>query len=146
MKICSTCKIKKKNNEFGLLKSSKDGLRNQCKKCRNKSVRRRRLKKNLNHVKGVIVSQWQKQYTLTREEAMFLYEIKRTQRCLICNQKHKKSLHCDHDHRSGIFRGLLCDKCNKGLGFFLDNTQLLENAIQYLNNPPGISYYKSLDK
>jgi hypothetical protein len=41
-------------------------------------------------------------------------------------------LSIDHSHNSKNIRGLLCKKCNTGIGMFKDNIQLLENAINYL--------------
>lgn len=38
----------------------------------------------------------------------------------------------DHLHGSVHVRGLLCSECNKGLGMFKDNRNILEKAIQYL--------------
>lgn len=40
--------------------------------------------------------------------------------------------HIDHDHNTKKIRGLLCAKCNKGLGQFDDNITLFEEAILYL--------------
>lgn len=53
--------------------------------------------------------------------------------CAICGVSHtKKRLGPDHDHKTGQFRGLLCSKCNCGIGLFNDNPHLLERAAQYL--------------
>lgn len=38
----------------------------------------------------------------------------------------------DHDHETGEIRGLICNACNKGLGFFKDNVELLKKATEYL--------------
>lgn len=48
-------------------------------------------------------------------------------------------LHIDHDHRTGVLRGLLCHSCNTSLGHFRDDPKVLQRAINYLRNPPAQS-------
>ena len=43
-----------------------------------------------------------------------------------------KAFAIDHDHKTGAIRGLLCCRCNRGLGYFGDNVENLTNAINYL--------------
>ena len=49
---------------------------------------------------------------------------------MICGSN--ESLVVDHDHKSGKIRGLLCNHCNRGLGHFRDDPDLLEFARIYL--------------
>jgi hypothetical protein len=56
-------------------------------------------------------------------------------KCAICgtqNGSNGRSLAVDHDHQTGRIRKLLCDRCNRGLGFFDHNPKLLEFAKDYL--------------
>lgn len=55
-------------------------------------------------------------------------------KCAICRgiNKADKQMHLDHDHSTGKIRGVLCQRCNHGLGHFRDNIQYLENAAKYL--------------
>lgn len=38
----------------------------------------------------------------------------------------------DHDHQTKHVRGMLCSKCNAGLGMFGDSPEVLERAASYL--------------
>ncbi len=51
--------------------------------------------------------------------------------CLICKNPCDQ-LCIDHDHATGKFRGLICTRCNHGLGHFKDNIDTLLEAIEYL--------------
>lgn len=51
--------------------------------------------------------------------------------CAICT---KPAVVVDHDHSTGLVRGILCPQCNSGLGFFGDNAVLLSKAAEYLDN------------
>ena len=55
-------------------------------------------------------------------------------RCAICRaeQKRGRALGVDHDHRTGKVRGLLCDRCNMGLGHFHDDPEKLRAAVLYV--------------
>jgi len=53
-------------------------------------------------------------------------------RCCICEEK--TELVVDHDHKTGKVRGLLCQPCNRSLGFMKENVRSLENAIRYLKD------------
>lgn len=54
-------------------------------------------------------------------------------KCLICGRQLWYALHIDHDHKTGRVRGLLCPTCNKGLGHFKDDPELLAKAVGYLS-------------
>jgi hypothetical protein len=57
--------------------------------------------------------------------------------CAICNnteigRRGHTHFHVDHNHSTGKVRGLLCDLCNRDLGYFKDNENLLTYAAEYL--------------
>lgn len=53
-------------------------------------------------------------------------------KCAICHQVPTK-LVIDHDHETGLVRGLLCSPCNTSLGGFHEDVGNLVNAIKYLS-------------
>ena len=68
--------------------------------------------------------------TIDDYEEMFS---KQNGKCAICKGDCMtgRNLAVDHDHDTNKVRGLLCSKCNQGLGQF-KNIELLQRAIDYL--------------
>ncbi len=59
--------------------------------------------------------------------------------CGICGEKETRvfqgkilPLHVDHCHKTNKIRGLLCNKCNNGIGRFNDNIDVMASAVSYL--------------
>jgi hypothetical protein len=71
-------------------------------------------------------------YGISETEYLDLLQIQNNS-CAICSLPFDEIRTCvDHSHKTGKVRGLLCDSCNKGLGMFKDNPELLKKAILYL--------------
>ena len=123
--ICEYC-----NKEFIQTRPDKKYCNSKCK---DKSSR----KKN-----GWRVSKrrsWKKQNISSsfKLNDYFLLVEKQENRCAICNRHRSEltyDLCVDHDHITGKIRGLLCHKCNCGLGIFKDNVEILQKSINYLQS------------
>jgi hypothetical protein len=77
-----------------------------------------------------------RRYKLTPEEHSRMLS-EQDHKCMLCNRLEGvdgHSLVIDHCHVTGMVRGLLCKKCNLGLGYFEDNPKRLAKAIAYLEN------------
>lgn len=54
-------------------------------------------------------------------------------RCEVCGEDNgHRTMHLDHDHMTGAFRGWLCFKCNSSLGNANDSPSLLRALADYL--------------
>ena len=74
----------------------------------------------------------QRQYSITEEVYNAIYT-KQQGRCSICNcHQYYQRLAVDHDHKTGMVRGLLCTNCNRGLGRFFDSAIRLTAAAAYI--------------
>jgi hypothetical protein len=60
--------------------------------------------------------------------------------CAICSKECTRALAIDHNHTTGQLRGLLCNKCNRGIGYLNDDVNLVQKAMEYLKR-----YDKSQD-
>ena len=132
MKKCSTCKIEKKFNEFNKHKTGKFGIHNQCRACAKlwkpspealKESRRKTREWNRLKATGFTPEDFKKK--LEEQGGV----------CAICGTDNPGKLDfcADHNHANGAKRGVLCRKCNAGLGHFNDNAEFMEKAIMYLN-------------
>jgi hypothetical protein len=54
-------------------------------------------------------------------------------KCAICRGgTSKRHFAVDHNHKSGVIRGLLCARCNTALARFMDNITNLRRAVKYM--------------
>lgn len=62
-------------------------------------------------------------------------------KCEICGKPHcweptkkyeRSRLGVDHDHETGVVRGVLCNKCNAAIGLLQDSVDLIDRAAVYL--------------
>jgi len=116
---------KEKNKEYR--ENNKEKSRQYVKKYREDNRERyleNKRKSNLKHKYGITIDEYNE-----------IFE-KQKGCCAICNTHQselKKALCVDHNHETGEIRGLLCDRCNRVLGFFNDETPLFIQSILYLN-------------
>lgn len=71
-----------------------------------------------------------RKYGLTEDQVEALIA-KADGRCEIC-QKPSELLLIDHCHATGVVRGMLCDFCNKGIGWLREDIAALQSAVSYL--------------
>lgn len=83
-----------------------------------------------------------RQYGLTPEDYDELLD-QQEGRCAICRRKFTPSRRpqIDHDHKTGVVRGLLCSWDNQLLGLVRDNGTWLSQAASYLWSPPAVRYF-----
>jgi len=80
---------------------------------------------------------FKRKYGLSFED---LESLRKTQNnaCAICLSRTHK-LKVDHNHHTGQVRALLCQRCNTGIGMFLENSRLMRKAASYVEAFNGIT-------
>lgn len=86
-------------------------------------------------------SRW-RLYGMSDDDYMAFYDAQngRCRACLVAFDDDVYGMCVDHDHSTGIVRGLLCSPCNVGLGMFGDDPERLERAARYLRAKPPIHF------
>lgn len=133
MKKCSKCNIEKPFSDFHKRSNRPLGLKSSCKECVKKAIKKNRKEYSRNY-------DLKRSYNISLEEYNDMFN-QQNGCCAICKKhisdldmKRKKNLCVDHCHETKKIRGLLCDKCNRGIGLLEDSIENLESAISYLKN------------
>ena len=138
MKTCKICNELKPLTEFyqTVKNGTPYGHHGKCKKCYVKKQQEnydpvKKRDENLKRVYGIGI-----------EEYNTLLE-KQGHKCAICNStdpKGRKSgrgggvdvFYVDHNHKTGEVRGLLCNVCNRTIGYVNEDVELIKNMIKYV--------------
>lgn len=131
-KVCTKCKIEKPTTDYHKDITTTIGTTSHCKTCK------REYKKTYNKDNKHLTRAYKLKirYNITIQEYKSMLS-SQDGKCHICGIHHTElpiALCIDHCHSTGQVRGLLCGKCNQGLGLFKDDIEALERAIQYLKD------------
>ena len=133
-KTCTNCGVNKPMSEYHKSKRYKDGLHYMCKPC-NCAKSKEWSRANKARAKATRLL---RQFGITPEQYDQMLA-DQDGKCAICSGAEPGGhgqWHVDHDHETGVVRGLLCHHCNVGLGHFKDNPDLLLMAGIYLTRQP----------
>lgn len=120
LKTCGKCELIKPLDQFNNDKQTITGKTSYCKECI-------KTKYSIEETRN---NSYKTKYKITLVDYNKIYNLQNG-KCKICDLNFDK-LVVDHCHDSNEVRGLLCNSCNSGLGFFKDNVYNMKNAIKYL--------------
>ena len=134
MKQCTKCKEEKPLSEFHRRSDDKTKTRGMCKVCTNLDTRKW-SERNVDQVKAARkVKHIQYYYGITKDQ--YDKAMSSSNCCEICghigNTSADRQLNYDHDHSTGLFRGVLCRTCNQAIGQLGDTKESVKKAYDYL--------------
>lgn len=122
-KFCYACGHWKPEADFSNYSSSSDGLNHRCRRCHDSAQKKARY--------GI---------TLEQFEELLAFQGGKCAICPVTVLEDGRRLSIDHDHNccpgtvscGNCIRGILCPNCNRGLGLFQEDVDLLKKAAAYL--------------
>lgn len=142
-KECRRCAIIRPPSEFWAGPRNKDGLTSWCKECMRWSNRRHYYRNQ--EKRKAYAAEWTRQNPerarqTRRKRALKSYGLdaeafralsaEQNNACAICLVQ--EELVIDHCHETGVVRGLLCQRCNKGIGLLAENPTVILRAAAYV--------------
>lgn len=132
-KKCPICGEIKERSEFYKWKSRQDGLTAYCKPCFNNKNKKWQAQNpdKLPNLDQNRISSRKRNFGISENDyAQMLVD--QNNSCAICKKEIGWEAAVDHCHTTNVVRGLLCRKCNLGLGGFKDNIETIRKAIAYV--------------
>jgi hypothetical protein len=128
---CSKCKQEKPETDFSPNNFVKRGYSYKCKECCKLYARELRTEGRVQE--GERRWQLRTRYGITLEEWEKMYD-EQLGRCAICliPLAECKIIATDHDHATGVVRGLLCNPCNLALGSLKDDPEIIRRMLHYV--------------
>lgn len=130
LKWCPACRKCLAKEDFYASASKADGYWQYCRKCLlQKNAEQRKTEKGKLANKYRVIKY---HYGLSKDEYNKL--IVDNPFCPICEKvfNENRRPHVDHNHKTNLVRGILCDVCNRGIGYLQEDISSLKNAIRYL--------------
>ena len=135
-KTCPSCETLKPLTAFTIRKSGRVGQAvSHCTECR---VAKRKVDRQIDPERFLNIerkSKFKRHYGISLEQYDEMLE-NQGGGCAICGttkpSERTKYFAVDHCHSTSKVRGLLCSKCNRGLGLFNDKPERLKAAAKYL--------------
>lgn len=129
---CKDCKAERERRGLPYPANPRRVVPDSGGRCHSHNVQRKRLAKAGAHERRV-----QKVYGLKPGEYGKLYLFQKGV-CAICRRATgaTRNLSVDHDHKTGLTRGLLCRPCNDLLGHLRDDPEAARRISGYLVFPP----------
>jgi len=131
MKQCSKCGEVKPLSEFYIIKHS-GNPHGSCKECFKLSAKRSREKLGREHRKNYEL-QWHYGIGLEEYNEMLREQNGRCSCGATQGRSNREALHVDHDHNTGLIRGLLCHRCNRAIGL-VDDPASLRALADYIES------------